>query len=163
MPEDLGEGLYLTAVGMGLIFLSLVVIMLVLLALRRLFPGEEVAESIETDEALVTVERVKEQQASDQRSPGELQEPSADSGGPTEGRMPGAKIAAMAVALYLAMEQEEYGTHTPVVSSAWTPAQNYSGWGVLGRASQWGSQGRRPQAYGQRSQSAYPPRGRLRE
>jgi Na+-transporting methylmalonyl-CoA/oxaloacetate decarboxylase gamma subunit len=163
MPEDLGEGLYLTAVGMGLIFLSLIVIMLILLALRRLFPGEEVAESIETDEALATVEREGELQASDQRSPAELQEPSAAPGGPADGRIPGVKIAAMAVALYLAMEQEEYVAHSTVETDAWPPSQNYSGWSIRGRASQWESQGRRPPAYGQRSQSSYPPRGRLRE
>ena len=49
MPEELGDGLYLALVGMGLVFFSLVVFMLILLALQRLFPGEEVAEVVEED------------------------------------------------------------------------------------------------------------------
>ena len=167
MPEDLGKGLYLALVGMGLVFFSLVAFMLILLALRRLFPSEEIAEAIETDEdpvmAAIKEMEAEEEPATVERSPAEFQGQLAPPGGPTGGRIPGAKVAAIAVALYLAMDQEGDVAHPPVVPNAWTPSRDYSDWSIQGRASHWESQGRRPQAYGQRSQSAYPPRNRLRE
>ena len=177
MPEDLGDGLYLTLVGMGLVFLSLVVFMLTLLALQRLFPSEEVAEVIETDEdpvaaaitdydpvaAAIREAEADEDPAIEEQAPARLQEHTEALGSPTNGRISGAKVAAIAVATYLAMEQEERGVaQPPVVPSAWAPNQDHSGWSILGRASLWGNQGRRPQSYDQRSQSAYPPRSRLR-
>ena len=161
MPEDLGEGLYLAAMGMGLVFFSLVIFMLILLALAKLFPSE-VAEVIQTDETPAATER-EDKQASEERTAIGVQEPLAVPAPLTEGRIPGAKIATMAVALYLAMEQEESAAQTPVATSARDPSQNSSTWSVLGRVSHWESQGRRPQAFGQRSQSAYPARNRLRE
>ena len=167
MPEDLGDGLYLALVGMGLVFLSLVAFMLILLALRSLFPSEEVAEIVETDEdpvaAAIREAEAEEEPAIEEGATARLQEQKAAPDGPTNGRISGARVAAIAVAMYLAMEQEENVAHPPGVPSTWTPSQDYSGWSSLGRASLWGSQGRRPQAYGQRSQGAYPPRSRLRE
>ena len=167
MPENLGEGLYLALVGMGLVFLSLVFFMLILLALQKLFPGEEVAEDIETEEDTVA-RTIREMEADEEPeieelAPPRLQEPTEAPSDPTNGRLAGAKIAAIAVAMYLAMEQEGDVAQPPVVPSAWTPSLDHSGWSILGRTSLWGSQGRRPQAYDQKSQSAYPPRNRLRE
>jgi Na+-transporting methylmalonyl-CoA/oxaloacetate decarboxylase gamma subunit len=178
MPEDLGDGLYLALVGMGLVFFSLVAFMLILLALRNLFPSEEVAEVVETDEDPVAVvitdddpvvaviadddpvaAAIREAEAEEEPAiagwaNAGWQEQTAAPDDPTNGRVSGAKVAAIAVALYLAMEQEGDVEHPTVLPSDWS---------TQGRAAHWASQGRRPQAYGQRSQSAYPPRNRLRE
>lgn len=157
MPEDLGEGLYLAATGMGLVFLTLVIFLLILLALRSLFPGEEVAESVETDEAQAEAGVVEEaQQVSSEPVLAIQQQPSAAAVATPAGSVSGAKIAAMAVAMYLSMEQEEGAANTPVATTAGQPPQNPSGWGIQGRASLWQSQGGRPQPYDQKSHSAYP-------
>ena len=76
--------------------------------------------------------------------------------------MSGGKIAAMAVAMYLAMEQEESASNTPVSTATVVTVQSRSDWSNLGRSSLWESQGRRPQAYGEKSHSAYPPKDKVR-
>ena len=108
MPVDLGDGLYLALVGMGLVFLSLVAFMLILLALQKLFPGEEVAEVefrvevTRTDEELAAAEisdydpvaaAIREAEAGDEPDFEELarvglRQPVAAIGG----RIPGAKF-----------------------------------------------------------------------
>ncbi|MQF48508.1 hypothetical protein FIM08_01180 [SAR202 cluster bacterium AC-647-N09_OGT_505m] len=175
MPEDFGNGLYLALAGMGLVFLSLVLLMLILFALRKLFPSEEVKEIIEANDNPMTATITDENPVAAAINEAEVEPTIAEYvhvesqvqeaalSGPNDGRIHRAKVAAIAVALYLDMEQERDVAHPPVVPSAWPPTQDYSGWSILGRASIWGSQGRRPQAYNQRSQSAYPPRSRMRE
>ena len=164
MPEDLGEGLELAAVGMGLVFFTLVIFLLILLALRKLFPGEEVAEIIETDGASEEAGPIEEAQpVSVELAIATPQEPSAAAVAPTGVSMSGGKIAAMAVAMYLAMEQEERTANTPAATTGGNPSQEPSAWSNLGRPSLWESQGRRPQAYGEKSHSAYSPRDGSRE
>ena len=168
MTEELREGLYLAATGMGLVFLSLLAFMLILIALGKLFPGEEVEEvdaAVETLEAAVQEAAQEAQPAPVELAPAAppeqaapLPEQAAPAPAPPQGGVSGAKIAAMAVAMYLAMEQEEVAAAVPVVAPlildlSRTPSE----WGSQGRASLWQSQGRRPQAYGQRSYGAYSP------
>ncbi len=161
MTEELREGLYLAATGMGLVFLSLLAFMLILIALGKLFPGEEVEEvdaAVETLEAAVQEAAQEAQPAPVELAPAAPPEQAAPAPAPPQGGMSGAKIAAMAVAMYLAMEQEEVAAAVPVVAPlildlSRTPSE----WGSQGRASLWQSQGRRPQAYGQRSYGAYSP------
>ena len=169
MAEELREGLDLAVVGMGLVFLTLVVFMLILFALRKLFPGEDVAEDVETDEAPAEVGAIEEaQQVSVHPVVATTQEPSATvattSGGSIPGRsMPGEKIAAMAVAMYLAMEQEESAANTPVPTTTVGTSQSRSDWTTQGRDALRQSQGHRPQPYGQKGHSAYSPKTGLRE
>ena len=164
MTEELGEGFYLAAVGMGLVFLTLLIFMLILFALRKLFPGEEVAEDVETDEAPTEVGVImEEQQVSVQPVMATTQEPSATVVTPSAGsiagdRIPGGKIAAMAVAMYLAMEQEESAANTPVPTAAVGTSHVRSNWTTRGRDALRQSQGHRPQPYGQKSHSAYSPK-----
>ena len=168
MTEELREGLYLAATGMGLVFLSLLAFMLILIALAKLFPAEEVEEvdaAVETLEAAVQEPAQEAQPAPVELAPAAppeqaaaLPEPAAPAPAPPQAGVSGAKIAAMAVAMYLAMEQEEVAAGVlaeapPILDLSRVP----SGWSIQGRASLWQSQGRRPQAYGQRSYGAYPP------
>ena len=70
MTEELREGLYLAATGMGLVFLSLLAFMLILIALGKLFPGEEVEE---VDAAVETLEAAAQEPAQEtQPAPVEL-------------------------------------------------------------------------------------------
>ena len=167
IPENLAEGLNLAGTGMAVVFAALVVFMLILMALQKLFPGEEmeleVLEPAEAPEApQVTVVN------SDEEAP----EPVAVMDNGAGGRIPGSQIAAMAVALYLAMEQEEQAQLTaiavtePVSATAPVPtptpaAAPYgrSSWGRIGREALLDTQGRRAPSYGNRPQSAYNPRG----
>ena len=167
IPENLAEGLNLAGTGMAVVFAALVVFMLILMALQKLFPGEEmeleVLEPAEAPEApQVTVVN------SDEEAP----EPVAVMDNGAGGRIPGSQIAAMAAALYLAMEQEEQAQLTaiavtePVSATAPVPtptpaAAPYgrSSWGRIGREALLDTQGRRAPSYGNRPQSAYNPRG----
>ena len=163
MAEELREGLDLAVVGMVLVFLTLVIFMLILFALRKLFPGEEVVEDVETDEVTAKVGVTEgAQQVSVQPIVATTQEPPATVVAASGGSMSGGKIAAMAVAIYLAMEQEESAANTPVSTATVGTFPSRRGWSNLGRSSLWESQGRRPQAYGEKSHSAYPPKDRVR-
>ena len=170
VPENLAEGLNLAGTGMALVFAALVVFMLILMALQKLFPGEEiepevsevaapepVAEAIQVAETAPVVEEAPEPPAPAVEQPG--------------GRIPGAQIAAMAVAIYLAMEQQER-SQPPAVAVAEQPvaaqppasqpaATPYgrSSWGRIGREAMLDSQGRRAPSYGHRPQSPFNPRG----
>ena len=168
MTEELREGLNLAATGMGLVFLSLLAFMLILIALGKLFPGEEVEE---VDAAIDTLEAAAREPAQEaqpapvelapaapQEQAAPLPEPAAPAPAPPQAGVSGAKIAAMAVAMYLAMEQEDIAARVPVVAPPILDlSRTPSGWSSQGRASLWQSQGRRPQAYGQRSYGAYSP------
>ena len=131
MTEELREGLYLAATGMGLVFLSLLAFMLILIALAKLFPAEEVEEvdaAVETLEAAVQEPAQEAQPAPVELAPAAppeqaapLPEPAAPAPAPPQAGVSGAKIAAMAVAMYLAMEQEEVAAGVPLKPlQSWT-------------------------------------------
>ena len=172
VPENLAEGLNLAGTGMALVFAALVVFMLILMALQKLFPGEEIepevseaspepaAEAIQVAEAAPVVEEAPEPPA-----------PVVEQAG---GRIPGSQIAAMAVAIYLSMEQQErpqpaavavaepVAAQTPSSQPAATHATTpygRSSWGRIGREAMLDSQGRRAPSYGHRPQSPFNPRG----
>lgn len=164
MSGEMGEGLRLAAVGMGLVFLTLLVFMLILFALRKLFPGEEMDEDVETVEAppkvgVAEVGVIIEAQ----QAVAIPQEPSAAVVTASTGSIAGGKIAAMAVAMYLSMEQEESAMNTPVSSTTMSTSQSRSKWTTQGRDSLRQSQGHRPQAYGQKIHSAYSQKTGVRE
>ena len=167
IPENLAEGLNLAGTGMAVVFVALVVFMLILMALQKLFPGEEMEL-----EVLVPAEAPEAPQVTVVNSDEEAPEPVAVMDNGAGGRIPGSQIAAMAVALYLAMEQEEQAQLTaiavtePVSATAPVPtptpaAAPYgrSSWGRIGREALLDTQGRRAPSYGNRPQSAYNPRG----
>ena len=167
IPENLAEGLNLAGTGMAVVFAALVVFMLILMALQKLFPGEEIEL-----EVLVPAEAPEAPQVAVVNSDEEAPEPVAVMDNGAGGRIPGSQIAAMAVALYLAMEQEEQAQLTaiavtePVSATAPVPtptpaAAPYgrSSWGRIGREALLDTQGRRAPSYGNRPQSAYNPRG----
>ena len=186
LPENLAEGLNLAGTGMAVVLVALVVFMLILMALQKLFPGEEL--DTETPPELIE-ETILEHQAPVVTPPpvAEVAEPPATPEPPAPpepeiqppGRIPGAQIAAMAVSIYLAMEREEQAQPVEVLephpvlvptasaapASAVSPTaldapQPRSGWGALGRASFLESQGRRAPSYNHRPQSPFNPRGR---
>ena len=167
IPENLAEGLNLAGAGMAVVFAALVVFMLILMALQKLFPGEEMEM-----EVLEAAEASEAPQVAVVNSDEEAPEPVAVIDNGAGGRIPGSQIAAMAVALYLAMEQEEQAQPTaiavtePVSATApvptLTPAaapHGRSSWGRIGREAFLDTQGRRAPSYGNRPQSAYNPRG----
>ena len=175
IPENLAEGLNLAGSGMALVFAALVVFMLILMALQKLFPGEEVEtevlESGAPPELVEEMVQIAETAPVAERAP----EPPAVAIEQTGGRIPGSQIAAMAVAIYLAMEQQEQPRPVAVMAaeptSAATPAPapspgttlyGRSSWGRIGREAMLESQGRRAPAYGNRPQSAFNPRGNER-
>ena len=164
MTEELGEGLNLAAVGMGLVFFTLLAFMLILFALQKLFPGEEVDEDVETEEAPAQVGITQEAQPV-VATPQEPSAPvvAAPAGSIAGHRIAGGKIAAMAVAMYLSMEQEESVANTPVSSTTVGASQSRNGWTTQGRDSLRQSQGHRPKAYGQKSHSAYSQKTGTRE
>lgn len=176
MSAEFTEGLRLAGTGMGLVFATLVALMVILFALGRLFPGEETEEAIEEpdtqapgalDEAAAPATEQPssiEASAEPATEPAPAPQPTAIAA-PARDGVPGSKVAALAVAVYLAMEQEESeraGAMTAPSTAAASHAnpqqsQPTSNWGSLGRAALWRSQGRRPSAYGHRGHSAYHP------
>ena len=166
IPENLAEGLNLAGTGMALVFAALVIFMLILIALQKLFPGEE----MEPEPEMPVVEAPEEPQAAEIDSGEEAPEPPLIPVVEAPGRIPGSQIAAMAVAIYLAMEREEQPQPVAVAAaepvSAPAPAHSpattqygHSSWGRIGREAMLDSQGRRAPAYGHRPQSAFNPRG----
>ena len=152
---------------MAVVFAALVVFMLILMALQKLFPGEEMEL-----EVLEPAEATEAPQVAVVNSDEEAPEPVAVMDSEADGRIPGSQIAAMAVALYLAMEQEEQAQPTaiavtePVSATAPVPTptpaaapHGRSSWGRIGREAFLDTQGRRAPSYGNRPQSAYNPRG----
>ncbi len=152
---------------MAVVFAALVVFMLILMALQKLFPGEEMEM-----EVLEAAEASEAPQVAVVNSDEEAPEPVAVMDNGAGGRIPGSQIAAMAVALYLAMEHEEQAQLSPIavtepVSATApvptpTPAaapHGRSSWGRIGREALLDTQGRRAPSYGNRPQSAYNPRG----
>ena len=176
LQDNLAEGLTLAGTGMALVFVALVVFMVILMALQKLFPGEEMV--MEMPEPEVPEEAAEPLQAVEEQIEA-APEPIEIVGSLDEGRIPGAQIAAMAVAIYLEMEREEQAqiavaeSPEPALVSATPQApspdpdpepeqapQPRSGWGALGRATFLESQGRRAPSYNHRPQSPFNPRGR---
>ena len=176
MSAELTEGLKLAGTGMALVFTTLVALMLILYALGRLFPGESAEEPAAEPEVTPAAANVDEQ-ATEAIEPPPVEAQPAPVVAATAAPQPavvapavrqgvfGAKIAALAVAVYLAMEQEE-APHAEAQASVVKDAalqtdprrqQPSSSWGSMGRAALWSSQGRRPPAYGQKPHSAYNP------
>ena len=119
MSAELTEGLRLAGSGMGLVFATLVVLMLILYALGKLFPDEspeepagEPAAEQEVTPAAATLEEPAPEAI--EPPPFEAQpapvlaatpEPQPAAAPAARQGVPGAKVAALAVAVYLAMEQ----------------------------------------------------------
>ena len=180
MSAEFAEGLELAGAGMGLVFATLVALMVILFALGRLFPGEEAEEGVEepdtqTPDALdESATPITEQPAPVESTSAPVSEPAPEPqpaaiAAPARDGVPGSKVAALAVAVYLSMEQEESERAGAITAPSMAaeshanpqPSQPASNWGSLGRAALWRSQGRRPSAYGHRAHSAYnPSRGR---
>ena len=143
-----------------MVFLALLAFLLIMVALQRLFPDEG-APSGESGfggvDAAVGEDAITE--------PAEPTQPAAVH---STGVLPGAQIAAMAVALYLSTEQEESGERSneqggcevAVTTSASVPLPPtaVSNWTVRGRTALMESQSRRPPPYGQKLHSAYSQR-----
>lgn len=143
MPEELGKGLYLAGVGMGLVFAALVVFMVVLFVLKRVFPGEDVPETtLPSVEASGVVEQALAPEMA--ASPATLEYVS----------IPGARIAVAAVGAYMAME---YGFDPadpgPVLLTGQEQSSGRSAWAQGGRVSLVESQGHRPLPQGRHFRS----------
>ncbi|MCL0032107.1 OadG family protein [Dehalococcoidia bacterium] len=141
MTDNINEGIYIAGVGMGLVFLTLVVFMIILLVLNKIFPGEEIADEVDSKSSN-DVGLAEADNEMDMNHTGPLDEGL------------GSKIAAMVVGLYLTMEEDKVVTITDasneVAASVWNKdSQN----------SFWNSQGSRPTAYGSRTYKPYDPKG----
>ena len=163
MPEDLAKGLYLSGVGMGLVFVALVAFMLTMMLLQRLFPDDTVEPEKVGSSGGDAIEKAASVETAEPPRPAEVESRSGPSG---------ARIAAMAVPLYLAMEEEEMGLNdyaqvngqtveaAAVAASPSAPAtpQAVSNWTTGGRTALMESQSHRPTPYGQKLHSGYPQR-----
>ena len=145
MPADLREGLYLTGVGMGVVFFALSGLLLVVVALQRLFPGKETPPSSQGGEA-----PGQELEAREKHTPTELPQPLQATSSQSYGGETGAQIAAIAAAAYLSMEQEGQ----PETARREVPkppvSQPSSTWGTRARMTLMESQSRRPPPYGRK-------------
>ena len=144
MTDNLAEGVYLSGIGMGLVFLTLVAFMLILLLLKRIFPGDDMAEDEDTNNSEQDV--ILDGNLNFDGTNMNAQQNQGSQG-------LGAKIAAIAVSLYLATEKDE----TLSIS-----AENFgrqSKWNKSGRESFWDSQGGRSEPYGRRTYTPYDNRG----
>ena len=136
--DNLLEGLYLAGVGMGLVFASLMAFLLVLLVIRRLYPDSDTQS-----------EQKKHSELSENDSNKFYGPPGNQGQEPTTSSPDGEKIAAMAVAVYMQMEEEE--NMGQLVSSESDTFSIQSNWKVDGRNALMSSQGHRPNMYGERS------------
>jgi len=103
--DDLREGLEIGGTGIGLVFLALVIFLLMMMALKRLFPADTPSQETPSDGP-----EEKEQ------APGE----------PALGRPPIERVAAIAVSLALSMEgsatrQPGRPTRSPRVAGGLSP------------------------------------------
>ena len=144
MTDNLTEGIYLSGIGMGLVFLTLIAFMLILLLLKWVFPGED----IDTDEETNDSEK-------DMISLGNLSMADADMNiqQNQDSQGLGSKIAAMAVSLYLATEKDGTLSMSPENSGV------HSKWNKSNRESFWDSQGGKSSPYGKRIYTPYDNRG----
>ena len=136
--DNLLEGLYLAGVGMGLGFASLMAFLLVLLVIRRVYPDSDTQSEQKMHSELSENDSNKFDSL-----PGDQGEE------PTTLSPNGEKIAAMAVAVYMQMEEEE--NMSQFVSSQNDTFSIQSNWKVDGRNALMSSQGHRPNMYGERS------------
>ncbi len=136
--DNLLEGLYLAGVGMGLVFASLMAFLLVLLVIRKVYPDSDTQSEQKMHSELSENDSNKFDSL-----PGDQGEE------PTTLSPNGEKIAAMAVAVYMQMEEEENMSH--LVSSQNDTFSIQSNWKVDGRNALMSSQGHRPNMYGERS------------
>ena len=141
MTDNINEGIYVDGVGMGLVFLTLVVFMIILLVLNKIFPGEEIAGEVDSKSANV-VESAETVNDIDMNYSGPL-----DKG-------LGSRIAAMAVSLYLTTEEDKVVTIADVSNEGEATA-----WHKESQNAFWNSQGSRPSAYGSRTYKPYDPKG----
>ena len=143
---------------MGLVFVALLAFLLIMLLLQKLFPDEEVQpDEVGDGGGFATGEVASVGQAV------EVQ---------TLDGLAGAQIAAMAVALYMSMEDEESGEHSdrqegedvavtaPAAAPTEPPAA--SNWTLRGRTALMESQSRRPPPFGQKLHSGYSQRDESR-
>ena len=141
MTDNINEGIYISGIGMGLVFLTLVVFMIILLVLNKIFPGEEIADEVDSKSA-----DVMESAETFNRIDMNYSVP-ADKG-------LGSRIAAIAVGMYLTMEEDKVVT----IANASNVGESRA-WNKESQNSFWNSQGSRPSAYGSRSYKPYDPKG----
>ena len=138
--DNLLEGLYLAGVGMGLVFASLTAFFLVLIVIRRLYPEFETDSVQESN-----LEESEDIPSSTDPATNENQQDS------TLVYPNGEKIAAMAVAVYMQMEEEQ--AMQQLIYSGGDNPSHQSSWRLDGRNAMMSTQGHRPTSYGERSLS----------
>ena len=141
MTDNINEGIYIAGVGMGLVFLTLVVFMIILLVLNKIFPGEEITDEIDS------------KAVADLESAASVNDIDMNFTGPLDKGL-GSRIAAMAVGLYLTMEEDKVVTIADASNEIEARA-----WNKESQNSFWNSQGSRPTAYGSRTYKPYDSKG----
>ena len=141
MPEEIEQGLYIASLGMSIVFLSLVILLIVVLLLRML-PHETEPSTIDNTEEQDNISAI--QGDSNSSNKGELQ-PSVKNKGDTNTQ----EVAAMAVSLYLTLEQELAAddNHNPDKEQG---ISSPSKWKAEGRSTLMAVQGHRPTPFGKR-------------
>lgn len=151
MPEEIvksiEEGLYVATIGMGLVFFSLLMFLLVLVVIRRVFPDDDHTGDMPTtptEAKLAPTEALLEKIYID----------------PPKESITGEKVAAMAVAIYLQMENLEKVQMTePVLSEVGHIGLiESSNWKLKGRNTFMNNQGQRPSTFRQRGRSNHQQR-----
>ena len=140
MPEEIEQGLYIASLGMGIVFLSLVILLIIVLLLRML-PHETDPLTIDNTEEQENISAIEGDSKSSNK--GKLQ-PSVKSEHDTNTQ----EVAAMAVSLYLTLEQElDADNHSPEKAQ---DISSPSKWNAQGRSTLMAAQGHRPTPFGKR-------------
>lgn len=143
MSEEMNQGIRLAALGMGLVFCALLAFMLILFALQKLFPGEELPSEDDED------------------NPDPLEYPSPDNLYMTDNgdnqmklehdrtNMTSSNKAVVALAISTYLSMEELDTHNSEDGNA------HNGWSKQNRNNVIDNQGARPDSFNEKPYSRY--------
>ena len=140
MAVEIEQGLYIASLGMGIVFLSLVILLVIVLLLRML-PHETDPHTTDNTEDRGNISAIQGDSKSSNK--GELQPPIK-----SERYTNTQEVAAMAVSLYLTLE-EELDTDNPSPDKA-QDISSPSKWKTQGRSTLMAVQGHRPAPFGER-------------
>ena len=140
MPEEIEQGLYIASLGMGIVFLSLVILLVIVLLLRMLFPGPD-PTAIDNPEGQDGIQSIQGDFNSSNKN---KLHPLGKIGSGTNTQ----EVAAIAVSLYLTLEQElDIDNHN---SDKTQNVSSPSKWRNQGRSALMAGHGHRPSPFSKR-------------
>ena len=140
MPDQLEQGLYVATLGMGIVLLSLVVLLVIVLLLDKLFR--------ENDELAVDQTIRKSDLHNVERDPKPLNKAPFQPPTKSDRGKSNQEVAALAVSLYLSLEQEFDIDNQNLDTPQYTSFSNK--WKIQGRSTLMEGQGHRPPPFSKR-------------